>query len=176
MYLSETSPGEVALQSSHSPAAPHSLSSESLIRQAAFDLLARREHTQQELITKLIKRFNKREELAIDREMIVSVVEGLSTEGLQSDGRYVEMLVYGRKKQGYGPVRIAQELHQKVSGSNPRDMIGEIDDHNWKERAREVRIKKFGEGLPATPKEKAQQMRFLQYRGFSSDQVRFALT
>lgn len=147
-----------------------------LIRAAAFDLLARREHTKQELITKLTKRFNKRMDLEIDFETIVSVVDSLSAEGLQSDERYLEMLVHGRKKQGYGPMRIAQEIRQKAAVSNPREVIGETNDDSWKERAREVRIKKFGERLPATPKEKAQQMRFLQYRGFNMEQIKFALS
>ena len=146
-----------------------------LIRAAAFDLLARREHTKQELTTKLTKRFNKRMDLEIDFDVIVTVVEGLSMEGLQSDERYLENFVHGRKQQGYGPLRIAQEIRQKSAAADARQALGDSNSALWKERAREVRIKKFGARLPATPKEKAQQMRFLQYRGFNMEQIKFAM-
>jgi regulatory protein len=44
----------------------------------------------------------------------------------------------------------------------------------WHSIVREVRSKKFGEGMPVEFKEKAKQMRFLEYRGFTSEQIRLA--
>jgi len=35
-----------------------------------------------------------------------------------------------------------------------------------------VRQKKFGKAMPADYKEQARQSRFLQYRGFSTEQIR----
>jgi regulatory protein len=41
--------------------------------------------------------------------------------------------------------------------------------------AREARRKRFGSAGPADFRERARQGRFLQYRGFSSEQIRAAL-
>ena len=43
------------------------------------------------------------------------------------------------------------------------------------ELARHERVKKFGAAMPADFKEKAGQMRFLQYRGFEQDHIRAAV-
>ena len=40
--------------------------------------------------------------------------------------------------------------------------------------AREIRAGKFGNEAPTDFKEKARQMRFLQYRGFESDHIQSA--
>lgn len=39
---------------------------------------------------------------------------------------------------------------------------------DWLTLAVETRVKKFGSAIPTTPKEKARQLRFLQYRGFDT--------
>ena len=39
----------------------------------------------------------------------------------------------------------------------------------------EIRTKKFGAELPAAFKEKARQMRFLQYRGFEQEHIQSAM-
>ena len=41
--------------------------------------------------------------------------------------------------------------------------------------ARQTRERKFGAELPRDFKEKARQMRFLQYRGFEQDQITAAV-
>jgi len=47
---------------------------------------------------------------------------------------------------------------------------------DWFELARQVRVRKFGENLPAEFAEKARQMRFLQYRGFDAEQIQVAVS
>ena len=54
------------------------------------------------------------------------------------------------------------------------DIVREDRDDNepsvdWLRLAVEARIKKYGAAIPITPKEKARQLRFLQYRGFQAD-------
>ena len=46
---------------------------------------------------------------------------------------------------------------------------------DWVETARLARRRKFGVSPPADFRERAKQARFLQYRGFSAEQVRAAL-
>ena len=47
---------------------------------------------------------------------------------------------------------------------------------DWYALARETRCKKFGLNEPAEFKDKARQMRFLQYRGFEPDQIQAAVS
>jgi regulatory protein len=54
-------------------------------------------------------------------------------------------------------------------------MALEASDADWYELAREIRSRKFGRLKPADFKEKAKQMRFLQYRGFEPDHIQVAV-
>jgi regulatory protein len=47
---------------------------------------------------------------------------------------------------------------------------------DWAAEARTVREKRFGSDQPADYKDRARQSRFLQYRGFSSEQIRQAFS
>ncbi len=104
-----------------------------------------------------------------------SVIGRLTAEGLQSDGRFAESYSHSRMQRGRGPVRIRMELEQRgVSEALIETTIAALD-VNWRELARDVRSRKFGNGAPASYKENARQSRFLQHRGFSHDQIRAAM-
>ncbi len=134
------------------------------IRFAAMNYLARREHAAAELRDKLARRFDA-------SALIEQVVNKLTEEKLQSDERFTEAFVAMRKCQGKGPVRILQELQQKGVATELREAYLDTSDGDWKDLAREVREKRFGSELPKLPKDKARQIRFLQYRGFTAEQV-----
>lgn len=96
----------------------------------------------------------------------------LKDEGLQCDSRYTEAFVHDRVNRGYGPLHISQELKQKgVSDEVVGEFIDERDPR-WLERMAEVRKRKFGDEVPEDYQEQARQSRFMQYRGFSSEQIR----
>lgn len=135
------------------------------IRQRALGLLARREHSARELITKLMLR-------NYDEAAVQSVVATLAQEGLQSDGRFAEGYIHGRIEKGYGPVRIKQELRER--GINDDLIYLHLDMHapEWEQRAIRAREKRFGQKFPRDFNDKAKQMRFLQQRGFSGEQIR----
>jgi regulatory protein len=138
------------------------------VRKRAMDLLARREHGSEELCRKLVK-------AGFDSDVVADEVAKLTAEGLQSDTRFVEAFVQSRINQGKGPARIRAELGQKHISDSAID-IGIVEaGADWGELARETRARKFGIADPADYKEKARQMRFLQYRGFESDHIRRAL-
>jgi len=166
------------LQSVPPPAAPLTLKktmdNRALVRRAAFDLLARREHSQQELVTKISRRFSKRPELGVTTELIQSVLMNITEEGLQSDQRYLESFIRSRIQQGYGPLRIAQELKQKKITAEQFDPLLDSRSAEWIERAKAVKERKFSSGRIVDRKEQARQMRFLQYRGYSLDQIQAA--
>jgi regulatory protein len=48
-------------------------------------------------------------------------------------------------------------------------------DVDWMVLAREVAQRKFGQRLASDQRERAKRMRFLQYRGFNYDQIKYAL-
>ena len=138
----------------------------SAIRQAAIALLARREHAQQELIDKLAQRFT-------DSELqIQQLITQLASEGLQSDQRFVESLVNSRKNRGKGPLFIAHELRQKGIAAELIQQHIDNNDEQWLILAQTVHDKKFGDNLTTSPAERAKRIRFMQYRGFSSEQIR----
>ena len=109
--------------------------------------------------------------------MVVSeTVDKLSGEGLQDDRRFVENFAQSRINQGKGPVRIRQELGERGLNAGLIDEVLEDVTEDWFGLARQVRRKKFGADLPRDFKEKARQMRFLQYRGFESGHIHAAIS
>ena len=137
------------------------------IRKKAMDFLARRDYGQDELARKLADKGYRRS--VVDDELY-----RLAEEGLQSDTRYAESFVQSRINQGKGPVRIRADLRQRGIRDGVIDGAIEESACDWDELAREERVKKFGEAAPDEFKEKARQMRFLQYRGFEQDHIQSA--
>ena len=138
-------------------------------RKKAMDLLARREHARTELERKLVA-------AGFDADVAADALQQLAREGLQSDRRFVESFVQSRINQGKGPLRIHADLSQRgIAAGLVDEVLAEVR-HDWHAAARDARAKKFGHAQPADFKDKARQMRFLQYRGFEPDQVRAAVS
>ena len=134
------------------------------VRRAAMDLLARREHSRRELLEKLLRRYPF-------EDIVCEQLDRLQSEGLLSDERFVESFVNYRTHSGKGPLRIKNELQQKGVSQSLIDAYLDVSDQHWSEQAALVLAKKFGNSKAATPAEKAKRARFLQYRGFTSEQV-----
>ena len=132
-----------------------------------MDFLARREHGEQEITKKLIAR-------GFDTDIVEVAVTALISDGLLSDNRFAEAFVYSRFKKGSGPQKIHAELRQRGIDDALINVSMETVAGQWLERVREVREKKFGRESPRDFKERSRQMRFLQQRGFTSEQIRGA--
>lgn len=138
------------------------------VREAALDILARREHAVHELKQKLHGK-------GYGSEEIHSAVQALLNENLLSDVRFTEAFIHSRQQRGSGPMKIQAELRQKgISDAMIAKFLQERD-RLWLEIAQQVRRKKFGDNLPCDFKEKARQARFLQQRGFSPEQTHYVL-
>jgi len=137
------------------------------VRKKAMDFLARRDYGRDELARKLADKGYRRS--VVDDEL-----HRLADEGLQSDTRFAESFVQSRINQGKGPVRIRADLRQRGIRDGVIDGAIEEAACDWYELAREERVKKFGDAAPHEFKEKARQMRFLQYRGFEQDHIQSA--
>lgn len=135
-----------------------------MIRRAAMDLLARREHAFAELQRKLARRFN-------DGEAIDAALQQLASENLQSDERYAQSFARQRIQRGYGPLRLRQEMRQKgLDEAEVSRALASLE-VDWQAVAAEVYHKKFGDGEPQDLRDKSRRLRFMQYRGFSPEQL-----
>ena len=134
---------------------------------AALALLGRRDFCSGELRQKLTAG-------GYDAEQVASAVADLIAERALDDARYAENYVAYHAGRGEGPVRISSDLKAL---DLPSDLIQAALDAgpDWRQRAREVRSRRFGPEAPEDWSEKAKQGRFLQYRGFSADHIRAAL-
>ena len=132
-------------------------------------LLTRREHSCQELKQKL-------QHKGFDAVLVEKVTAQLQQEGLLSDARFAESYLRSRFNRGYGPIRIQQELKQRGADEEIISATVIEDDPDWFELARRVREKRFGKALPGSLPERMKQQRFLQYRGFNQQQLKYALS
>jgi regulatory protein len=145
----------------------HRAADPAAVRTAALGLLARREYGSGELIEVLVRK-------GYAAEVSRPVVEELAGERLVDDVRYAESLVRMLANRGQGPARIRQELRE--AGISDDQIAAALEQGgDWCLLAIEVRQRKFGSELPADWPERARQMRFLQYRGFSKDHIASAL-
>ncbi len=137
----------------------------STVRFAAMSFLAAREHTRLELRQKLTRRF------PMSSELILTAVQQLADEALQCDERFTEAFVGMRKRKGQGPIRILNELKQRGVEADYVPRYVDQQNPEWVSLAKSAALKKFGE-LGDDIAFRARQMRFLQYRGFTTEQIR----
>jgi len=98
-------------------------------------------------------------------------VVDLKADGLLSDARFAEAFVHSRFQRGSGPQKIVAELRERGVAVALISASIESFDGQWRDRISEVREKKFGADLPGTFRERSRQMRFLQQRGFTAEQI-----
>jgi regulatory protein len=134
-------------------------------------LLARREHSEFELRQKLHTR-------EFESEEIERAIERLLEKDYLSDVRFAMSTCRYRANRGYGWRYISNELKQKGVCSTIIQQLQNNCEIDWYLQAELAYNKRFGEiivvGAHERQKEKAKRIRFLQYRGFSTDEI-FAL-
>lgn len=157
------------------------------LRWLAFYYLSKKELSRHELKTKLIAK-------DCDPQAVDELLDEFAQKGHQSDTRFATMLVRETVRKGRGVRYLTDSL--KKAGLDVKDFGGmdeliamsdvdsvadgtildddnkdddRDDEINWLKLAVEARCKKYGNTIPKDPKEKARQLRFLQYRGFDAD-------
>lgn len=137
-------------------------------RQIAVALLARRDHSRQELQIKLRQK-------AFESLEIEQALDYCESNQYLCDERYAQLLIKSHISKGYGPAKIKQSLYQKgVSKSIVSEVLLQTD-CDWFLLAKSRALKKFAGKPIADAKDKAKRIRFLMGQGFSYDQVAFAL-
>lgn len=129
-----------------------------------MDYLSRREHSERELARKLVAKGHA-------EDLVAEVLAGLVADGLLSDARFTEAFVHSRFQRGAGPRKIHAELHTRgIDEGLIHDCLDVYADR-WQALVGEVRTRKYGAAPPADFRERARQMRFLQQRGFTAEQI-----
>jgi len=132
----------------------------------ALRLLARREHSREELARKLAPHADSVAGLEV-------VLDALQARKQLSDDRYAEARAHQLSRK-YGVARIEADLRAKsVSEDTIHRAVAEARETE-PARAREAWRRRFGR-LPASRQEFAKQARFLQSRGFSLATIRQVL-
>jgi regulatory protein len=134
------------------------------IRQSALNLLARREHSAAELTRKLQAKGYE----SID---IQSLIIALEQEGLLNHQRFIENYIHYRRNKGYGPLHIQAQLIERGIHQELIEQELNIADNAWFTEAFRAWQKRFKNKAPTDYKSRAQQMRFLQYKGFTREQI-----
>jgi regulatory protein len=136
------------------------------VHAAAVALLAGRDFAAGELLLKLTSR-------GFERETARAVIEELTAGGTLNEARYAHNYVAWHAARGQGPVRIGVAL-RKQGVDEVLISAALASGTDWTALARRLCRSKFGPQEPASWPDRARQMRFLQYRGFSSDHIRAA--
>ncbi|HPF73448.1 MAG: regulatory protein RecX [Rhodanobacteraceae bacterium] len=144
--------------------------------QRAIGLLARREHSRQELREKLLQRGHVETE-------VEDALRQLIDKGLQSEERFAGSLARTRMAAGHGPLRIENDLRQQALGAELIDATMAGFQTDWFSQALNVLRRKFGESITdATDdysqklKRRNRQLAFLLRRGFDMETAREALS
>lgn len=163
------------------------IKADSRLRWLAFYYLSRREHSQAELKQKLLDKDQ-------DPEKIAALLAEFAEKGYQSEQRTALMLIREGIRKGRGRRRIKQDFYgrqvdmpcnidelidmARQESDEFAEFIEQDEDDaaeknhagvDWLRLAVEAWVKKYGASIPSDVKEKAKQLRFLQYRGFQGD-------
>jgi regulatory protein len=134
---------------------------------AAVMLLSRRDFCSGELRQTLVAQ-------GFEPVTAQAVVDEFIERGYVNDERFAQQYVSLHAERGQGPLRIRREL--ELRGLEAALIAATLEaGEDWAQRAREVRIRRFGLAMPTDWPSKAKQARFLQYRGFSTENIRSAL-
>lgn len=134
------------------------------LNKLAMALLSRREHSRFELKLKL-KRHSQ------DDEEIERLLDVLEENNYLSEIRFVEAFINARINKGYGPNFIMQALNARGI-SKELSQQGLAKEFDWNTITYEAYKKKYGDTKPENFAEKAKRQRFLQSRGFLSEQIK----
>ncbi|MBO1518081.1 regulatory protein RecX [Oceanisphaera pacifica] len=145
---------------------PEQLTPEALWH-SALGLLSRRDHSRLELAQKLRLR-------QFDNELINAALDKLVEQQWQCDERFARVQVRQHVFKRHGPMRIRMELKRKGVAESLIDLALEEDETDWFELALACYQSRFRDPHISDIKEKAKRLRYLQSRGFNSDQVRYA--
>lgn len=140
--------------------------------QYAIFMLSRRDYSTSELQRRIERRIRETEkDSPTAPECLPQVIERLLESQFLDDSRTIYSFFRSYLNKSYGPLRIRQELRLKGFPSEIIERVLEETDTDWYALCQDLKEKKFGTAKPKDFKERAKQIRYLQYRGFTSDYI-----
>lgn len=136
----------------------------------ALRMLARRDHTKNELKKKLANRID-------DCHVLTNVLNQLEKDGYINDYAFASKYLRYRSGLGFGPRKIYYELQSKgVDKENIRDSFKNFE-VDWIDITKSAFQKKFGEidNQNKTQRSHEKEIRFLVQRGFIYDDIKTVL-
>ncbi|SEF45956.1 recombination regulator RecX [Nitrosomonas ureae] len=134
----------------------------------ALRMLARREHSRQELERKLVAHME-----FCGMDVLAEVLDKLEQQGYLSEKRAVEQIARTRRAR-FGSHRIVHELKAKGIDSHLIDNVLPTLKETELEAALNIWSKKF-DHPPVSREERDKQIRFMMNRGFSMETIRQVL-
>lgn len=135
------------------------------LQRAALGWLGRREFSVKGMRERIYRRFPDAEPGDVSQTL-----EWLLEQNYLNDERFGGMLFRYRVGRGQGKIRVRQALQQE--GLSP-ELIERIFDEaqiDWFEHAFDTHQRRFANHPITDNKDKARQLRFLQYRGFNAEE------
>jgi regulatory protein len=138
------------------------------IRNYIYYLLGIKDYTEQEIRKKVNDRFEE-----VDLKELNKIINYLKENNYIDDESYVKSFVSSKFNSGYGWNRIIQDLKYK-KGLKDDDFNFLKEEYDWFEKAKEVKLKRFGEDISIEYKEMNKQKNYILRRGFSMEEVNYA--
>ncbi|WJG08381.1 regulatory protein RecX [Aliiglaciecola sp. LCG003] len=137
-----------------------------IINHSITRLLARREHCQTEIVNKLRAK-------GFDEKLVKQQLQLFVDKNIQSDARYVESYIRSKANSGQGKQRILMALQTQDIDENVINQGFEQAETDFYDNAVKVYQKKYTDKPIVDWQDKQKRMRFMQYRGFSTQQIDF---
>lgn len=139
-----------------------------IITNAITRYLARREHSKLELCRKLLAK-------GLSRELVDKQIQAFTDNNIQSNLRFSESFIRTSAAKGQGEYRVRRGLNEHdIDSETIESALCEVD-IDWFELAQKVAIKKIGNITNIDWQQKQKISRFLQYRGFTQEQIQYAI-
>lgn len=134
----------------------------------ALNWLSRRDYSEAQLSQRLARQGGEADEIA-------QVIQWCKAQNYLNQQRFIEMLLRSRAGKGYGLNYILQECAQQQISKSQVLQCAEQLEIDWFQLAAQCYQKKYGQTEITEYKDKLKRMAYLQRRGFSSEQIHFAI-
>lgn len=138
------------------------------LKRMALNWLSRRDYSEAQLSQRLARQGGEAGDIA-------KVIAWCKAENYLDQQRFISMLLRSRVNKGYGLTYIVQECRQQnISREQVLQCAAELE-IDWFAQARQLYQKKYGQSSVTEYKDKLKRMAYMQRRGFSNEQIQFAI-
>lgn len=139
------------------------------LKQKALNWLSRRDYSE----AQLRQRLNR---LGGEAAAITQTIDWCKAQGYLDEQRFIDMLLRSRISKGYGLTYIIQECRQQQIQQQTVLQAEVVQQTDWFELALKAYQKKYGLSAIDDFKERQKRMAYLLRRGFTNEQIQFAIT